>query len=86
MFGHLFVSDAKKAVVYDISSGRVRNVLHYPRHKRKTKELISRDPDVSAYAQTGVSIWDIRRVGDMVVVIHDVERFNPVVADFIEFL
>ena len=87
MFNHLFVSDAKKAVVYDLSSGQVKNIVHYPKHnKKQSKELDSQDPDISAYAQTGVSIWELSRVGDRVVVVHDVERFNPVIVDFIDFL
>lgn len=86
MFNHLFVSDAKKAVVYDLTSGQVKNIVHYPRHKRQSKELDSQDPDISAYAQTGVSIWELTRVGDRVLVVHDVERFNPVIVDFIDFL
>ena len=86
MFNHLFVSDAKKAVVYDLTSGQVKNIVHYPRHKRQSKELDSQDPDISAYAQTGVSIWELSRVGDRVLVVHDVERFNPVIVDFIDFL
>lgn len=86
MFNHLFVSDAKKAVVYDLTSGKVKNIVHYPRHKRQSKELDSQDPDISAYAQTGVSIWELTRVGDRVLVVHDVERFNPVIVDFIDFL
>jgi len=31
MFNHLFLSDAKKSVIYDFDSGSVRKVLHYPK-------------------------------------------------------
>jgi len=85
MFNHLFVSDAKKTVVYDLATGKIKNIVHYPKYKRQSKELDSHDPHTSAYAQTGVSIWDLRRMGDRVVVVHDVERVNPVIADFINF-
>ena len=86
MFRNLFVSDAKKAVVYDITTGSVRNIIHYPKHKRQGKEVNSQDPDISAYAQTGVSIWELKRVEDKLVVVHDIERFNPVIVDFIDLL
>ena len=41
--------------------------------------------DTSPYAQTGVSIWDLRglRLGErnMLVVVHDIERINPNIVD-----
>ena len=44
------------------------------------------DPDTSPYAQTGVSVWDIRRLRtpralERLLVIHDIERLNPVICD-----
>jgi len=85
MFNHLFVSDAKKAVVYDLTSGQIKTIVHYPKYRRQSKELDSQTPDTSAYAQTGVSVWELSRVGDKLVVVHDVERVNPVIADFVDF-
>lgn len=53
------------------------------------------DPDTSPYAQTGISVWDLQRlschgsnvnvdndeVGEMFVVVHDIERLNPIICD-----
>ena len=52
------------------------------------------DPETSPYAQTGVSVWDLRRLTtrtrvpgeegeqlERLVVVHDVERLNPLVCD-----
>ena len=42
--------------------------------------------DTSPYAQTGVSVWDLRRsrLGErnVLVVVHDIERINPITVDF----
>ena len=42
--------------------------------------------DTSPYAQTGVSVWELRglRLGDRTVlaVVHDIERMNPNILDF----
>ena len=60
MFHSLFVSDARKAVIYDLETGAVRNRLHYGRYRRQGRELRSADPEVSAYSQTGFSVWELR--------------------------
>ena len=53
------------------------------------------DPDTSPYAQTGISVWDLQRLsghgsnvnvdndeaGEMFVVVHDIERLNPIICD-----
>ena len=103
MFGHILISDARKVVVYSLSSGRVLNTIHYHKYKRLSKELdrgrltltrthtelqvrYSASADTSPYAQTGVSIWDLRwmRLGErnVLVVVHDIERINPNIVDF----
>ena len=51
--------------------------------------LMIGDPETSPYAQTGVSVWDLRRLTtrtegeqlERLVVVHDVERLNPLVCD-----
>ena len=60
MFQSIFLSDAKKSVVYNLKSGKIKNTLQYPKYKRQSKELQSTDPEVSAYAQTGFSVWELR--------------------------
>lgn len=60
MFQCLFLSDAKKSVVYDLDVGVVRNTIHYSRYQRISKDVDSGDSEISAYAQTGFSIWDLR--------------------------
>ena len=48
--------------------------------------MYSASADTSPYAQTGVSIWDLRgmRLGErnVLVVVHDIERINPNIVDF----
>ena len=39
MFGHILISDARKGVVYSLSSGRVLNTIHYQKYKRLSREL-----------------------------------------------
>jgi hypothetical protein len=84
MFNHLFVSDARKCAVYSLRTGTLVSTLHYPRYRRLSKELESADPEVSAYSQTGLSVWELRRVGGRMVVVHDIERVNPVIADIVD--
>jgi len=81
MFGNIFVSDARKAFVYCASTGHKVTVLQFPLYKRISKEM--EVGETSPYAQTGFSVWDIRRIGDSICIVHDIERVNPVIADFI---
>ena len=39
MFGHILISDARKVVVYSLSSGRTLNTIHYHKYKRLSREL-----------------------------------------------
>merc|ERR1712059_141619 len=72
LFGKVIVSDARKATVYCLDSGRLLNIVTYPKYKRLSTEM-GQTEDTSPYAQTGYSVWDLKRVGDRLVVIHDVE-------------
>jgi len=83
MLHNLLLSSARGATVYGLRTGEVKAVIHYPRYKRQSRELESGDPQVSPYAQTGFSVWELRRLGDRVAVVHDMERVNPVLLDLI---
>merc|ERR1712062_528981 len=39
MFGHILISDARKVVLYSLTSGRVLNTIHYHKYKRLSREL-----------------------------------------------
>ena len=101
------MSNAHKATVHRLEDGRVLNTIHYYKYKRLSSEIdkgeghstnlklsvdiISGAPDTSPYAQTGVSVWDVRRLRpqrgvtdqalERLLVIHDMERLNPVICD-----
>ena len=56
--------------------------------------FITADPDTSPYAQTGISVWDLQRLSgpgdsddaeEKFVVVHDVERLNPIICDIYNF-
>ena len=85
MFGHIFVSCADSAAVLRTADGSVSTVVRYPA-LRRGRETASHDPMYSVYAQSGYSVWDVRRVGGRAVVVYDMERVNPVMADFINIL
>ena len=39
MFGNILVSDARKVVVYSLTTGSVLNTIHYHKYKRLSKEI-----------------------------------------------
>jgi len=86
MFGNILVSDAKKVAIYSLATGRLINTIHYQKYKRLSREINRGAPHFSPYAQTGVSVWDLRAIRlhdrNMLVVVHDVERINPNIVDF----
>ena len=47
---------------------------------------VSVPADTSPYAQTGVSVWELRGTRlagrNVLVVVHDIERINPITVDF----
>ena len=47
---------------------------------------VSVPADTSPYAQTGVSVWELRGARlagrNVLVVVHDIERINPITVDF----
>ena len=43
MFGYILISDAKKVVLYSLSSGRALNTIHYHKYKRLSRELDTSD-------------------------------------------
>ena len=61
------------------------------KYLKPSVDIISGAPDTSPYAQTGVSVWDVRRLRpqrgvtdqalERLLVIHDIERLNPVICD-----
>ena len=68
------------------SAPRLTKVNVKQTENMKTMFYILGDPDTSPYAQTGVSVWDIRRLRtpgglERLLVIHDIERLNPVICD-----
>ena len=93
--------------MHRLEDGRVLNTIHYYKYKRLSSEIdkgeghstnlklsvdiMSGAPDTSPYAQTGVSVWDVRRLRpqrgvtdqalERLLVIHDIERLNPVICD-----
>ena len=94
MFGKIFVSDAKKCSIYSIKDGQLLKEMKYYKYKRLNKEHDSGDPDISVYAQTGVSIWELKRqlskdengkIKEKLVVVHDIERMNPLTLDIYTF-
>jgi len=81
MFNFIFVSSADEVAVYDVDNGHLVTKMEYPKIK---KHPLSANEDI--YSQSGYSVWDIRRVGERIVVLHDIERANPVIADWINIL
>ena len=79
--GCVWLSDAQGCLLVDQEKGCFRGHLRYPKYDRQLPELESLHEDTSPYAQTGFSIWDIQMSGNILRVVHDIERCCPVILD-----
>ena len=95
-FDLVWLSDSTKSVLLSVNSGKPVGILTYPEYEKAISEISWHDEDTSPYAQTGNSVWEIgSRIGKhfvinpecqpYIVVVHDIERCNPVGADVLRF-
>ena len=88
----VWLSDSKQSVLLSVNSGKPVGNLTYPGYEKAIPEISWHDEDTSPYAQTGNSVWEIgSRIGKhfiinkecqpYIVIVHDIERCNPVAAD-----
>jgi len=83
--GTLWLASSKEFRLVSLVTGKVLRAVKYQPFKRCFKEIESNDVDTNPYAQTGVGIWEIAKVqSNKIVVVHDIERFCPVVFDLLE--
>ena len=91
-FDLVWLSDSRKSVLLSVNSGKPVGILRYPEYEKAISEISWHDEDTSPYAQTGNSVWEIgSHIGrhfianpdkqPFIVVVHDIERCNPVAAD-----
>ncbi len=82
--GHLWISSADEILLLDQDCGpKSKSILVYPPKRRVLPELPAMSEDTSPYAQTGYSIYSIQCVKNNLMVVHDIERCAPVLADCI---
>ena len=90
----VWLSDSKQSVLLSTNSGTPIGCITYPKYERTVSEICWEDEDTSPYSQTGNSVWEIgsKSIGRVdssqnkqpfIIIIHDIERSNPVAADII---
>ena len=93
-FDLVWISDSRQSVLLSSASGKPIGYLTYPEYEKTVPEISWQDEDTSPYAQTGNSVWEIgSRMGKyfinnpqkspFIVIIHDIERCNPIAADLL---
>ena len=93
-FDLVWISDSKQSVLLPIDNGTIIGSITYPAYEKTIPEISWPDEDTSPYAQTGNSVWEIgSNIGKyfinkpkerpFIVIIHDIERCNPVAADIL---
>ena len=89
-FDLVWLSDSKCSAFLSATSGKPIGSLVYPPYERVIPEISSFNEDTSPYAQTGISVWEIGSsiaencTGQpFIVIVHDIERCNPVAADIL---
>ena len=79
-----WLASSQEFRLISLEDGKMLKVVEYQPFKRCFKEIESNDVDTNPYAQTGVGIWEIAKVqSNKIVVVHDIERFCPVVFDLL---
>ena len=90
----VWLSDSKQSIFLSTTSGTQLGCITYPKYERAIPEIYWEDEDTSPYSQTGNSVWEIgsksircfeppQNKYPFIIIIHDIERCNPVAADII---
>ena len=94
-FDLVWLSDSKGVIFLSLTSGKQIGNLVYPSFEKVIPEICWLDEDSSPYAQTGNSVWEIgsyiatkcirnqKQQQPFIVIVHDIERCNPVAADIL---
>lgn len=93
-FDLVWLSDSRQSVLLSSNSGKMIGTLTYPAYEKSAPEISWQDEDTSPYAQTGNGVWAIgSRIGKyfinkpkeqpFIVILHDIERCNPIAADLL---
>jgi len=81
----LWLASSQEFRLISLEDGKMLKVVKYQPFKRCFKEIANNDVDTNPYAQTGVGVWEMARLeSGKILVIHDIERFCPVVFDLLE--
>ena len=79
--GCAWLSSATRVLLFDQEKGYSRGHFTFAAITRKLPELESISENTSPYAQTGFSIWQVFVSGNILLIVHDIERCSPVIVD-----
>ncbi len=88
--GYVWLADPAGVTFLKTTSGSFSGRLKFPRLRRALREIPPSEPNVSAYAQTGCSVWGVAKLGGCgggearLLVVHDIERSAPIAFDVIK--